>query len=749
MRGHLNSIMTNGPRSAMIAGILALFVCAAARSQPIPGSYTWRATSTPEPGAIGMQDWIEAPAGKYGRITSVGDKLLYNGGTIKLWGINLCYASCAPKPQLADRRAAFYAKYGVNSVRFHKYADGPGWAGIQSEDSFLEFRPDALDRMDYQVAKFKEQGIYIELSSTFGVKLGPGDRKYVPYMDEFRAKSEVKGRSKTGQGSIYISEELQDLQIRQVTNLLNHLNPHTGLRYAEDPAIFAVELFNEDSALWFGLMQQLKTVPTLRKRAEALFSDWLILRYGDHDGLVKAWGKNAINGLQNEGFSDEDLSKRNIAPAGNPWFYDPDQLQGSQSHLRQRFLDTMLFLYGLQNGFYDRYVRAVRATGFDGEIVASNWQAGRAFSHYYNLHSDARAGIIDRHNYFAGRVKGGGKRDFKNVSMLWTPGSGTLSSGMQQVAHRPFMISEWIHLLPNEWGAEGPAIISAYGMGLNGWDVSYLFQNGDRGGFSKIVYDSRWDVMTPQTLGLFPAIARQVYRDDVWESSLLAVRNVHVPSLIEGKLGFSETMTQDNDIKVFDGDKVPSQALAVARTVVDFTDTYQETPAFDLRPYQKGDALVSSTGQLEWVAGKSKHDGHFTLNTPASKAVVGFAQGLSCSLGDVTIESQTNFAAIYVTAQEKDRDIASSSNILIMAIARARNTGQEFDAEVDTLVAKGDAPILLEPVKAMITLRKEGQPKVVLLDHDGLLTDKTIPVEDGRILIDGQRDQTPYYLVQY
>ena len=79
-----------------------------------------------------MQNWLEKPAGKYGRIVREHDKLVYNGKPIKLWGLNLCYSACSPENDLADQRAAFYSKYGVNSVRLHKYADGPDWAGIQS-----------------------------------------------------------------------------------------------------------------------------------------------------------------------------------------------------------------------------------------------------------------------------------------------------------------------------------------------------------------------------------------------------------------------------------------------------------------------------------------------------------------------------------------------------------------------------------------------------------------------------------------
>jgi len=131
----------------------------------------------------------------------------------------------------------------------------------------------------------------------------------------------------------------------------------------------------------------------------------------------------------------------------------------------------------------------VREAGYSGEILGSNWQAGRAYSHYANLHSDARVGWIDRHNYFGGGRGGTGK--FNAGSMLARAGSGSLSAGLQQVDDRPFMLSEWIHVFPNEWGAEGPAIIGAYGLGLQGWDASFLFQNGDQAAFSKALGAAR------------------------------------------------------------------------------------------------------------------------------------------------------------------------------------------------------------------------------------------------------------------
>ncbi len=320
----------------------------------------------------------------------------------------------------------------------------------------------------------------------------------------------------------------------------------------------------------------------------------------------------------------------------------------------------MLFLYEIQNEFYDRYVKAIRQAGYSGEILSSNWQAGRAMSHYYNLHSDWRVGLIDRHNYFGG----GSGAKINNATMLRTPGSGTLSVGMQQVADRPFMLSEWIHVLPSEWGVEGPAIIGAYGMGLNGWDVSYMFQNRDSGGFSDSI-GGTWSVTTPNVVGVFPAVARQVLRGDVTQSDVVARRYVHMPSLYEGKLGFNDKVTQQGDVKTFDCDEVPSQTMAVARSVVEFTDEYRDTPAFDLSKYSTDGVLVSSTGQLRWQQGSGRLDGYFTIDTPATKAVVGFAKDRVCRLDDVTITPKSRFGAIYVTARDRHDEISSAKALLV------------------------------------------------------------------------------------
>ncbi|NLF40737.1 glycoside hydrolase family 5 protein [bacterium] len=698
------------------------------------------------PSEIGMQDWLDRPAGRHGRIVRDGDRLLYNGAPIKLWGLNLCYAACLPEKKIADDRAALYPKFGINTVRLHKFTE----SNYARTDSAASFDAEAVDRMDYQIAKFKEAGIFVNLSVHFGnAMLGPADRKHVPYIDEigtFGQGRRVGQRIKAAPSTLFYSPELQTVHIQQMLNLLAHTNPYTGLTYAKDPAIAFIECVNEQSILFHSSMSPLKQYPAIRAMTAKRFSAWLKKKYGSQEALVKAWGPRAMNSFTAEvkEATGEDIDKGTVLPLGSPWFWDPVNLDTSQAFRRRRLLDSLEFLFELQCACYDRYVKALRSAGYEGEVLGSNWQAGRQYSHYYNLYSDYLVGTIDRHNYFGG----GGRTRIANATMLCVPGAGMLGSGMQQVADRPFMLSEWIHVSPSEWRAEGPAIIGAYGMGLQGWDASYMFQNRDDGGVAREINKDQWEVTAPSVIGVFPAVARQVLRGDVKESDVVAPRNVSLASLREGTLDFSDTVEQEYDVKTFDSDKVPGRALAVARCVVNFTSEPRPTPVFDIAPYVSNGVFASATRQLHWKAGTERLDGSFTIDTPATKAAVGFDAGERRDLGEVAITPGSRFSAVYVTARERDRTIATSSNILVIAMARARNSGMNVFAD-RFILAPGTAPVVLEPVNARIRISKQGTPVVHVLDHDGRRTGRTIPVNDGTFDIDGARDKTPYYLVEY
>jgi hypothetical protein len=719
---------------------------------------------------ISLADWSPEPAGAHGRIERRGDKLFYNGQELKLWGTNLGFSDSKPTREDADRVAAYFQKFGINSLRHHKHLDGPGWAGFQSPESFVEFEPEGLARFDYFNSRLKAAGVFLKLSPTFGVRFGRGDLARIPYHAEIGALGEKPdARVRAPYGMVYLADEIGDLQIEQTVKLLRHTNPHTGLTYAEDPQVFCVELFNEDSVLFSGTNGSLGRSPTIRARTAQLFSAWLLAKYGTESAWRQAWGEGVILGeggatdfghLRNMvapdkvvgPFPAESLAAGTVVPWANPWFNDAALTDGGPiAPLRRRLLDSMAFLIERQDAFYDRFIAAIRETGFPGEIIASNWQAGSLVGHLLNLRSDARTGMVDRHNYFGGG-RGTPKKGmkFNNASLLARPGMGSLSAGFQQVEGAAFMLSEWIHVQPNEWYAEGPATLGAYGWGLQGWDVSYIFQSGgSRGRMSDRMGRGSWDANNPVVVGTFPAVARMVRRLDVAESPATHRLNAHIPSLLDGRLSFRGTTVQSHDEKSFTTDKVPMEALAATRVAVDFTDSYQDTETFDLRRHLDGDTIVSTTGQLRWTPG-AKDDatsGYFTINTPGTKGFVGFAPGdRDFDLGDgYSIRPAAGFAVILLSARGPSETLASAKDLVLVAIARARNTGMKLNAAGNEIVDMGGKPLLLEPVRATLRLPVNGT--LELLDHDGLKVTASRPVR-GELVIDGAKDATPFYVVR-
>ena len=676
-------------------------------------------------GVISMNDWLDKPAGKRGGVRMVGDRFQFEDGTpVKFWGVNLSYGGgCAPEKAAADFTAARYAKYGVNGVRLHKFSYPKNKMGIGDLDDATKMTPDGLDRLDYFSAQLKTNGVYYGWSHTFGFYVCPGNRGRLVAYDEI--EKNLKGNT---YGFINFAEDVQDLMIEMVVNLLKHRNPHTGLTYAADPALAFIELQNEDDIFFYTSEKAFGACPTYKKLFTERFSDWLKAKYGSEDGLKKAWGDALAAG--------ESLAARNIVPQTNPWFFGDDHLPGQKGGARQRLLDVAAWLHELQNKFYTRFVKAIRDAGYKGPICGSPWQAPSMLPHYYNLRSDYLAGYIDRHNYF-----GGGLGD----SMLAKPGSGYFSTGLQQVADRPFGFSEWIHVYPSLYSAEGVAMMAVYGMGLQGWDASYEFQSQSaRRMFSDRVGWPPWGVWeadVPTQLGQYLVLARMIYRGDVKESPVISSRRVSPEELASGTFSFSDKVAQQGDIKSFGG-SVPAEALAAGRVVVEFTDKPQPSTFPDMAKYRQGTVITSATGQLAWdTAGQ----GYFTVNTPGTKAVVGFAEGKSVALGDVTITVASPYASIFLTATDKTATLANAKSALLCAVARNCNSGFKYFVIDSKTIDNGKGPIMLEPVKATIKIAGRTVKSVYVLDHDGRRTEKTLPVQNGQFTIDGVQDKALYY----
>jgi len=248
-------------------------------------------------------------------------------------------------------------------------------------------------------------------------------------------------------------------------------------------------------------------------------------------------------------------------------------------------------------------------------------------------------------------------------------------------------------------------------------------------------------------MGLYPALARLVYRGDVAEGPVMATRNVHIPSLTEGKLGFAERVEQGYDDKRFSG-TIPPEMLAIGRFPIRFTDQFSTTEPIDMSDYWHKDSTVilSATGELQWNYGAKQY---VAINTSGTKGIVGFTMNESVTLDDWQIRTETPFAIVLITDVSSQGNLQQADSVLVTTVARARNTGMEYTYAGDstTLTSISEAPLLLEPVKATITISQKQAFDVIVLDHDGRPTASNVPFKEGRLELDGEKYQTMYYLL--
>lgn len=721
-----------------LAGCLAVPVFS--MSQDNSGWFVFNPSSSIQTSEIRMTDWIEKPAGKHGCVQMKGDRFVFEDGTpVKFWGTNIASDLPFMEPNEVKKWIPFLTGYGFNSVRFHKFT----WHatdGIHS--TVLTYQK--WKNFDFLCNELRNNGIYYGWSHIYGHKVMPGDSsRVIAYREVAGTKFPWSHLSGTTSALVNFAEDLQDLNIELTVNMLNHVNPHTGLRYADDPALSFVEFQNEDDIFWGAIEESLKQAPTYRKILCEKFSQWLKNKYGTTENLKKAWN--------NEGLDEgESLEQNNVYPRPNhglfSWEYD--QAIKESRPVKQHFLDKMNFLYEEQMKFYKNFEKAIRQTGYKGALVGSCWQAGTGLSHILNLHTDYEVGIIDRHNYF-----GGGKGHslapgkFDNPAMVSKIGSGLFGTGLQQVSDRPFALSEWMSLIPTEWTAESAPIIATYGIGLHGWDASYVFAT-DIPNYSPVIqhpHGGIYNATSPTQLALYPALTRMIYRNDVSEGKVVVNRKVGLEAMQNGETAFKDVVKQDYDRKSIEG-SFALQLMAAGKVVLTFGPNSRLELAGNIEKLWKDSTVTSNTGELTW---SEKGKGYFTINTAGTKGLVGFAKGKKFDLGEISLSTDNEFAVILITSPEQGKTISECRKMLITTIARARNTDMNYNDDRTELIEVGKTPVILEPVKVSISVKGQPRLKCSQLDHNGNRTLEQLTSEKGVLTLDGAATKTIYYLVEF
>jgi hypothetical protein len=193
-----------------------------------------------------MSAFLDAPAGKYGfvQVTPDGHFRFENRDeNIRFVGVVNVAISNFPSYVQSRILTARMAKFGINLVRIH-LIDVEGQYGLfqNSVSNTIELSTVRFDRMDYLVKCLKDKGIYYNFCIHSGRIYKTGDTIDAPIQND---------QSKY---SALFNQRLITLQKNYARQTLAHVNPYTGLSYADDPGMMSVELTNENSLFngWFG-----------------------------------------------------------------------------------------------------------------------------------------------------------------------------------------------------------------------------------------------------------------------------------------------------------------------------------------------------------------------------------------------------------------------------------------------------------------------------------------------------------------
>lgn len=408
---------------------------------------------------MGFQD---APAGKHGRIIARPDgQFAFEkdpNTARRFYGVNLCFSAHYISHEEAEKLADRLMRLGYNAVRVHHYEREL----VEGQPNSLTFNPEKLDQMDHLLAAFSKRGIYITTdlfvsrpvrASDIGLK-GNG----IVEMNRFKVLVPVhEGAWKNWKAF--------------AKAFLEHVNPYTKWRYADDPALAWLSMINEGN---FGnFIGDLRNIPEWT----GAWNAWLLKRYRNRETLVAAWNAELRE--------SEDPANGSVAL--------PENLTGDGLRIR----DAIAFLSSTEREMVERMSKFIRGElGCKALITNSNgWtnyvtmQSSRAMYDYVDDHF-----YVDHPQFIEKRWRLPSRSP--NTSPIAAGAPGGRHTGFTRLFDKPFTITEYNYSGPGRFRGVGGILTGALGA-LQGW-----------GGMWRFAYShNRQSLFQPDKMGYFDMVS--------------------------------------------------------------------------------------------------------------------------------------------------------------------------------------------------------------------------------------------------
>lgn len=682
---------------------------------------------------IGLRSLNERFAGEHGRIAARDGRFVHGdtGRPVRFWAVN------GPPDDLTGddlrRCARMLAEYGVNLVRVHRpLFDAQG-----------EVDPAKVRHAQEIVAALKAEGIYTHFSIYFPLWFKPtADLEWLPGYDG----------QKPPFAALQFNREFQKRHQAWLRALLTTPDAKTGKTLVDEPAVFGVEIQNEDSFFFWTFDARNIPDPQLQI-LETRFGDWLTKRYGSIAKALESWKGPPL--------------PRDAAKEGRVGFRP---LWNIAHEKTRRDQDTAAFLLEVQTEFYRDTYQFLRQLGFQGLIHCSNWAtADPAVLGPLEKLSYTAGDFLDRHGYFECNHKGDNAawsirpgHTYSDRSALRfdppVPGKPRTIGHPVMDPHyddKPSMISETTFTRPSRFRSEAPLYFAAYGALQDSDSIVHFAFDGANWQVKPRFWMQQWTLATPAMFGQFPAAARLYRQGLIGEGEIVAEVRLNRDELL--RLA-GTPLPQDaalDELRLADvptgSELKPGQRLDpllhyAGRSHVQFTDEPGRVSTHDLGKLidHQARTVTSTTGELKLDYGR----GILFIDAPKAQGLSGNLRAAgSTKLGAVTIASDLDLAHILVVPLD-EQPLATSRKMLLQVMSEEQATGfatEPAENETRRITDIGRDPWRLKSLSGTVAFRRPdaAELRVTALDFGGRPKEK---VGDARSI--PLRPDTLYYLVE-
>jgi hypothetical protein len=658
-----------------------------------------------EPGSaldFSSMGFVDAPAGKYGRVIARPDGQFAFAESPdqprRFYGVNLCFGAHYLSHEESDRLAERLVRLGYNTLRIHHYEREL----TEGQPASTSLNPQRLDQFDYLMAALIRRGIYLTtdlyVSRPVPYREVGIDRDGRIPMDTFKILVPVHGGAFENWKAF-------------TRAFLGHLNPYTGRRYADEPALAWIALINEGN---FGnFFRDILAIPEWKQA----WNNWLGRRYSSRSALSSAWGQELED--------DEDPANQTVAL--------PPRLQDSSPRAR----DCMVFLAETERDMVLRMQSFLRQDLGCHALLsnASSWtrfttdQSARVIYDYVDEHF-----YVDHPQFLEGSWRLPSR--CPNTSPIAAGAPGGRAITFTRLFDKPFTVTEYNYSGPGRFRGVGGILTGAMGA-LQGWGGIWRFAyshnreamfSPSRMGYFDMASDPLGQAAERASLCLFLREDMQTAPNSValvMTEADLAAPTGRIPNLAPSWHWLAWVARVGTQV-LASADKPLPHTVIVPLAWQTPASAYAGKTVLELKPYTVNDAsLITALQERKLFSPDALLDpgqksfrsetGEVTIDGPGDRLVLdtlrtagGYApagSSLDTTKGGVKIRMQGSDATVWVSSLD-GKPIRESRRLLVTHLTDLQNTGIQYaEPARQTLQDWGRLPYLVRSGKAIISLR--------------------------------------------